>query len=192
MQILRAADHRRMPWKNGKGLTTEIAVGPEGAGLDDFAWRVSMADVTEDGPFSTFPGIDRTLSVLEGQGIELSVSGQEEARLDTGSAPFAFPADMHTSAKLIAGPITDLNVMTRRDAFRHTVARATLNEIGDLDFEAEITLLLCHRGSLNLVAGGEKIELKPLDAVLVPRQTRVDIGGSLSAAFFAIAIDPIG
>lgn len=192
MQIRRATDHRRMPWKNGKGVTTEIAVGPEGAGLDDFAWRVSMADVTEDGPFSTFPGVDRTLSVLEGEGIELSVSGQEEVRLDTESAPFAFPADMHTGAKLIGGPITDLNVMTRRDAFRHRVTRATLNEIGDLDFEAETTLLLCHRGILNLVIGGEKIELRPFDALLVPCQTRVDIGGSLSAAFFAIAIDPIG
>lgn len=180
-----------MPWKNGKGTTTEVAVFPEGAGLEDFGWRVSIADVREDGPFSTFPGIDRTLSVLDGEGIELAVSGQEEIRLDGSSEPFAFPADIHTGARLVAGPITDLNVMTRRSDFRHRVKRATLNEVGDLDFEAEITLLLCQKGSLDLLASGEKIELNPLDAVLVPRQTRVDIGGSLSAVFFAISIDPI-
>lgn len=191
MKMLLASDHRRMPWKNGMGTTTEIAVFPPNAGLDDFGWRISMADVVEDGSFSIFPGVDRTLCVLEGEGIELAVSGQGEARLDRDSEPFAFPADTHTSAKLVAGPITDLNVMTRRDAFRHAVARATLNDVGDLDFEAELTLLLCHKGNLDLVVGGEKVELQPLDAVLVPRQTRVDIGGSLSAAFFAIAIDPM-
>jgi environmental stress-induced protein Ves len=191
MKIRRASDHRRMPWKNGKGTTTEIAVFPPNAGLDDFGWRISMADVVEDEAFSIFHDIDRTLCVLEGEGIELAVSGQGEARLDRDSEPFAFPADAHTSAKLVAGPITDLNVMTRRDAFRHSVIRATLNDVGDLHFEAEVTLFLCHKGNLDLVVGGEKVELQPLDAVLVPRQTRVDIGGSLSAAFFAVAIDPI-
>ena len=189
MKILRAADYRRMPWKNGKGETTEIAVFPRDAGLDDFAWRVSMADVVEDGPFSTFPDIDRTLSVLQGEGIELAVSGQEEVRLDRDSEPFAFPADTHTSARLIAGPITDLNVMTRRGAFRHTVRRGTIDDLGDLD--AEVTLLLCQEGELEMVVGGEAVELKALDAVLLPSRVRVDIGGSLSASIFIVAFDPI-
>ena len=61
MRILRAPDYRVMPWKNGGGTTTEVAVSPEGAGLDHFDWRISMARVEQDGPFSTFPGIDRTL-----------------------------------------------------------------------------------------------------------------------------------
>jgi len=61
MKILRSADHKRMPWKNGGGETVEIAISPQGAGLADFDWRVSMATVASDGPFSVFPGIDRTL-----------------------------------------------------------------------------------------------------------------------------------
>ena len=68
MRILRAESYRRMPWKNGGGETTEIAVSPEGAGLDDFDWRVSMARVESSGPFSLFAGIDRTLAILEGEG----------------------------------------------------------------------------------------------------------------------------
>ena len=68
MQVLRAENYRRMPWKNGGGETTEIAVFPAGAGLDDFDWRVSMARVESSGPFSVFPGIDRTLAILEGEG----------------------------------------------------------------------------------------------------------------------------
>jgi uncharacterized protein len=75
MEVRRHQDYRRMPWKNGGGETAEIAVFPEGATLDDFDWRISMATVSADGPFSLFPGVDRTLSVLEGDGpiIDLNV-----------------------------------------------------------------------------------------------------------------------
>ncbi len=69
MRILRAADHKRMPWKNGGGETVEIAVAPQDAALGDFDWRISMATVAADGPFSIFPGIDRTLSILSGSGM---------------------------------------------------------------------------------------------------------------------------
>ena len=62
-KLLRNSDHRRMPWKNGGGETVEVIVHPEGASLSDFGWRVSMATVASDGPFSVFPGIDRTLAV---------------------------------------------------------------------------------------------------------------------------------
>ena len=81
MRLLRASDHRRMPWKNGGGMTVEIAVSPEGAGIEDFDWRVSMAFVEQDGPFSIFPGIDRTLAVLSGDGIVLHIAGQDDVTL---------------------------------------------------------------------------------------------------------------
>ena len=64
MKILRPADYRSMPWKNGAGTTIEIAVFPEQAGLDDFVWRVSRAQVVADGGFSHFAGIDRSLALL--------------------------------------------------------------------------------------------------------------------------------
>ena len=67
MKIIRARDCRTTPWKNGGGSTTEIAVEPSGASLDTFAWRISVARVAADGPFSEFPGIDRTLAVLAQQ-----------------------------------------------------------------------------------------------------------------------------
>ncbi len=79
LTILKAENHRRMPWKNGGGVTVEIAIHPQGASVDDFDWRVSMATVASDGPFSVFPGIDRTLSVLEGDGILLDVEGRKRS-----------------------------------------------------------------------------------------------------------------
>lgn len=166
MRILRAADYRVMPWKNGGGTTTEIAVSPDGAGLDDFDWRVSMARVGGSGPFSSFAGIDRTLSVLEGEGIVLDVAGQPAARLTASSAPFSFPADLPTSAALIAGPITDLNVMSRRGRMQHKVKRLAISQPVDIAAQAGTTLILCHKGEAVFLGAGS-IRLGPLDTLLV-------------------------
>ena len=113
-KIIRAADCRRMKWKNGGGETAEIAVFPEGAALDDFDWRVSMARVETDGPFSAFPGVDRTLAILEGEGLVLRVANQNPVELTGRSEPLSFPADAPTTARLIAGPITDCEGHGRR------------------------------------------------------------------------------
>ena len=120
-RLIPLAACRRMPWKNGGGETTEVAAFPEGAGLDAFDWRVSMARVAGDGPFSVFPGIDRTLAVLDGGGLRLSIQGRAPEDLTPGSPPLAFPADVPTSATLLDGPVTDLNVMTRRATTRHAL-----------------------------------------------------------------------
>lgn len=126
IEILRAKTHRHMPWKNGGGVTVEIAIHPAGATVDDFDWRISTATVAQDGAFSVFPGIDRTLSVLEGNGIILSVDGTE-TRLTQISAPYGFAADAATNARLIDGAIIDLNIMTRRGLYAHAVKRIVLD-----------------------------------------------------------------
>lgn len=152
MQILRADAYRSMPWKNGGGVTTEIAVFPPGAGLDDFVWRISMARVESSGPFSLFPGIDRSLAILEGEGIFLNVEGQIPIGLTDRSEPLPFPADVPTSAALIGGPITDLNVMTRRGRVNHSVERLTID--APLDVEAQApTLVFCRDGSIEIDTG---------------------------------------
>ena len=117
-RVIRNEDLVRVPWKNGGGTTAEVAAFPEGSGFDTFGWRISMADVASDGPFSVFPGIDRTLIVVEGYGIELDVEGIAY-RLDEASPKLSFSGDDITTGRLLAGPIRDLNVMTRRGQFRH-------------------------------------------------------------------------
>ncbi len=148
--LLRHDCHRRMPWKNGGGETVEIAVSPEGAGLADFDWRVSMATVATDGPFSVFPGIDRTLSILDGEGMTLFIEGRAPERLTQPSEPLSFPADAPTSATLIDGTITDLNVMTRRGRFTHLVRRFAIDGNGEVAFESGTILVLCHRGNAEI------------------------------------------
>ncbi len=166
MRILRAADHRRMPWKNGKGETVEIAVFPEGATVDTFDWRISMAPVVSDGLFSIFEDIDRTLSILTGEGMMLSVEGLAPTLLGSNSAPFSFRGDAKTNAVLQAGPITDLNVMTRRGHFSHRVTRFA--QAGEIRFAADTALVIVVvTGHANVA----EIELNSLDAMILEKGT---------------------
>lgn len=163
MCILKAARYRTMPWKNGGGSTTEVAVSPEGAGLDTFDWRISMAVVAADGPFSAFPDIDRTLSILDGAGLVLHGLG-DPVRLLPGTAPFAFPADAAVSAALLAGPITDLNVMTRRGRFHDRTSRLAAGTMA-IAPETATAFLLADAPCTVAVDGCEPIRLDPRDAM---------------------------
>ncbi|MEI4470966.1 HutD/Ves family protein [Frigidibacter sp. MR17.24] len=123
MRHLPADGYAEQPWVNGGGVTREIARAASPEPAAPFDWRLSMAPVMATGPFSTFPGIDRTLTVIEGAGLVLAI-GTDEAEVLLPGRPFAFPGDVPTHAALIEGPITDLNVMTRRGAFAHSVTPA--------------------------------------------------------------------
>jgi len=115
MRVLRAADRIATPWKNGGGVTREVAAWPPGADLDGFEWRISLAEIAADGPFSTFPGVDRVLTVIQGEGLLLTVDDRMLA-LDAASPPLDFPGEARVAARLTDGPISDLNVMVRRGA----------------------------------------------------------------------------
>lgn len=173
-RLLRNSDHRRMPWKNGGGETVEVIVHPEGAGLSDFGWRVSMATVTNDGPFSVFPGVDRTLAVLSGDGMELSIEGLGDRLLTPACPPLAFPADAPTTARLAGGPITDLNVMTRRGAFRHRLTHHVTH--GGLTLpEAAGQRLFLPLAPLGVSTPDGLVGLQPLDALVLDGELAVEI-----------------
>ena len=115
---LRWSQYRSMPWKNGGGVTREVASGAVQAPLasveitDGFDWRVSVADVDAGGSFSTFPGIDRVITPVEGEGMVLAVDGT--AHPVGPLSPFAFSSDAATDCWLEAGAVRNMNVMTRR------------------------------------------------------------------------------
>ena len=111
-----------MPWKNGGGSTTELWVDPPGVDLRAFDRRLSIAEVRQSGPFSAFPGIDRTLTLLTGSGMVLDFGKDGEVRLDRPWDPVVFPGEWPAEGRLIGEPCRDFNVMTRRGRWRHTVA----------------------------------------------------------------------
>lgn len=117
--LLRHDDLPVAPWRNGGGLTREVASGRFDGGRDGtaddtapFDWRISIADVSAAGPFSAFPGLDRVITLVEGQLMVLVVDGREE-RLRLYE-PFAFPGEAATTCALPRGGTRDLNLMTRR------------------------------------------------------------------------------
>jgi len=168
MQILRAANYKVMPWKNGMGATTEIAISPDCATVDDFDWRVSMAQVSFDGAFSSFPGIDRTLLILEGEGITLNVS--ERTFCFDRQSVHSFPGDQPTSAILTNGPIVDLNVMSRRGIVRHAVQRIKI--LSPQVFSASpCRLLFVERGTLTARSDATTETLAERDTLLIDAHT---------------------
>ncbi|MBA8889209.1 hypothetical protein FHW12_003452 [Dokdonella fugitiva] len=109
--------YRRTRWKNDGGWTTEIARSDE----DDFRWRISIAEIESDGPFSSFPGIERDLLLLEGNGIELDIDDATTRRLVQRFERVHFAGEAKVDCRLVAGPTRDFNVMARRDAVRADV-----------------------------------------------------------------------
>ncbi|TCQ81103.1 hypothetical protein EDF68_102392 [Ochrobactrum sp. BH3] len=173
-KVLKAQDHRRMPWKNGGGVTVEIAIHPINASVDNFNWRISTATVANDGPFSVFPGIDRTLSVLEGNGIVLDVEGAETT-LTRETAPFAFAADASSGARLIDGPITDLNVMTRRLSFAHQVERIVTDDSARLEVEIGTVLVFCAEGNFELKSDSRIAHLGQHDCLILSGEAQFSV-----------------
>lgn len=166
LRLVPSAEQMRMAWKNGGGFTTEVAARPAGASLDTFDWRVSTAQVAADGPFSLFPGIDRTLLILEGAGLLLTIDDASPVHVTDQSAPFAFAADKPTHASLIDGPIVDLNVMSRRRAWRHTVERLGLQTRRLTASGATDWLVYCRTGSVCVSVDGDTAALNQHDAVV--------------------------
>jgi uncharacterized protein len=116
VQHLRAADVRRVPWKNGRGFTDELALWPPAASFEkgDFDWRISKAAVEEDGPFSNFPGFERVLVVTTGAGLVLDHGAHAPRRKLEILVPYRFSGDWPTRAELLNGRVDDFNVLCRR------------------------------------------------------------------------------
>jgi environmental stress-induced protein Ves len=153
--LIRGAELVAVPWKNGGGLTREVAAFPADAELDTFVWRVSVADVAQAGPFSRFAGIDRTLVLLSGAGMLL-----DEAQSDHTVKTHAltrpldiarFSGEAAIDARLVDGATRDFNLMVRRDSAQGEleVWRAAQHETQhERTLSADVVLLYCANGPL--------------------------------------------
>jgi len=196
--LRRGADLVASPWKNGGGVTHEIAVAPaaaEGVSLDAFAWRVSVADVAQPGPFSRFDGVDRTLVLLEGAGMVLDEAGPgATTHTHTLAKPLdiaRFAGETSIDARLVDGPTRDFNLMVRRDAARGTldVWRAPMVR----DIAARTVLLYCAQGAFDvrLDHGETAISLGAGDTLRIDatQMQSVNVQTQGEGALLAVALD---
>jgi hypothetical protein len=177
IQIIRASDYREQPWKNGGGLTREIAVALSGNRVQ---WRLSLATIERDGPFSEFRGYDRTIVALDGGTVELNVEGQP-VTLDRNE-PYEFPGEAKVTYRVLGDAAHDLNVMTLRDDFVHdceivtSVQRFVLDEdeivfVCAIEGTAAVLGTMCERGDTLCLQVEDTVEVATDGCAAVVRIT---------------------
>ena len=116
------------PWANGGGTSRDLALGaaPAAAPASSFDWRLSLADIDRDGPFSALPGVDRVFAPVEG-GVTLAFDGSGARRVDDGGEPLAFDGGLAPHAWLVDGrPARALNLMCSRGRRAGAMRRVAL------------------------------------------------------------------
>lgn len=188
MQIIQREDYTRMPWKNGKGLTEEIMAFPVGSTMETFDWRLSIAHVGADGPFSVFPGVDRSIVLLDGEGLRLDLPDASQQTLAPYGDPFAFPGEWVISSTNIGGPTTDLNIMTRRGRYQHHMRRE--RGVEPILLEATAQTLLVFKSAASIDTSQGPIAIHPLSTVVLEKGEQITITSDDPLHLLIIQLDP--
>lgn len=122
-RVIRATECPKTPWKNGGGSTKELMLWPADAGLDNFDWRISVADVEAEGPFSVFTGVQRHITLLKGDAMLLNNNITGQSHLLTPLKPYEFSGEDDITAYLPHGATQDFNVMVRRSSGLHATVQ---------------------------------------------------------------------
>jgi environmental stress-induced protein Ves len=172
--LLPQSQQRLMRWKNGGGVTCEILRYPHDSSLESFDWRISVATVQQGGAFSLFPGIDRSLAMLAGNGVALDIAGMQH-QLRPGDSALQFDGALAVQASLLDGAVVDFNVMTRRACYTHTLEQLTLAEPTVLRLFSHAAVLYVIRGRCTLprdtaLQAGDAVWFEATETVLWSRR----------------------
>ncbi len=129
-----------LPWRNGLGSTVELLAETPNKN-EAFSWRLSIASVANDGPFSDFSGYDRTLLLLEGSGITLNKPNGVFKVLNSSLDYANFKGEDLIDATLHNGPIKDFNIMTLRSICTSSVTAINKTNESLLNINADKLLV---------------------------------------------------
>lgn len=158
MKVLGPKEYQRMPWKNGQGMTTEIARFPAD-GFGRFLWRVSIADVVSAGTFSAFTGYDRLIACIEGEGMTLTVDGGPPEAVAREAQPFFFSGDAAVTCDLIGGPTRDFNLIVDRTRMGGEMVRLRPGDTWAGGADDTIVLVYSLRGVVQVHTGQTETRL---------------------------------
>ena len=166
IRLLPARGRIARPWKNGGGVTHDVAVFPEGASDEDFLWRASIATIAAAGLFSTFPGVDRAFLLLSGE-LAITIGEDEERRVTPGSPALLFGGEAPVRAAPVRGLCTALNIMARHGPVaarldRWTAPRPTAAD-ALLIVGTEPAVITCGEAAFDLAAGDALLLDRPAD-----------------------------
>ncbi|PKM20499.1 MAG: hypothetical protein CVV11_03050 [Gammaproteobacteria bacterium HGW-Gammaproteobacteria-15] len=155
-------------WQNGGGITHQLCRQDDGQGL---LWRLSIAEVASDGPFSRFDNIDRIILLLTGEGFCLHGVGDNLQLLDTPLTPFAFAGETTIHCSLVNGAVRDFNLMTRRGAVQAQLQVLTIGSAVQTLPLSPQTLIYIASGSVNAVLGARHITLEAQHTLSLSNET---------------------
>lgn len=150
-RLLRADRYRRERWRNGAGWTHEVHAQPSPGG-EGWDWRLSIAEIDADAPFSAFPGVERELVLLEGNGLRLRFDDGGLVELRPPHERARFAGERPLRGELVDGPTRDFNLMWRRDAVQATLWHRPL--VGSMVLFAEPR----SHWALHVLAGEVRLE----------------------------------
>jgi uncharacterized protein len=177
--IVRSGDREPTPWRNGQGATREIARRLLGIRGPHFVWRLSVSDIEKDADFGEFAGVQRSATLVHGDGVDLEVAGTSHSL-----APFesvTFDGGLEAHARLTHGPVSILNVFTVANRMGAAVRVADLSDGRPLSIAGATVLVLLNGSASVYAADGASANLAPLDA-LVPRPRVRLVSGTGMAA----------
>jgi environmental stress-induced protein Ves len=180
VEIQRAVDRPPVPWKNGLGVQYEITC--DGSLPDNWTWRLSTADITQDVPFSVFPGVNREFCVADGNGVVLNINGVDH-RCESGSIT-KFRGDDVVFATLIDGPMRALNLMVRDGAAEKHLQLVSAG--GSIDM-SKTEAVIAVTGAVKLQQNGGEVVLEALDSQLALNSEKF-VGETLSEVVEGCAI----
>ena len=157
MIVQRASERAGVLWRNGLGVQYEIIC--DGSLPDDWTWRLSTADITQDVPFSVFPNVDREFCVADGNGVTLNINGVDH-RCEPGSDT-TFRGDDLVFATLIDGPVRALNLMMRDGS---TARPLQIARVGQHAVQCQVIVAIM--GSASVEVANQVVELGLLDAII--------------------------
>ncbi|MEP6648833.1 MAG: HutD family protein [Lapillicoccus sp.] len=177
--IVRSGDREPTPWKNGQGATREIARRLLGVRGPHFVWRLSVSDIEKDADFGAFPGVQRSATLIHGDGMALTIAGTEHEIAPF--KPITFDGEAEAQARLTHGPVSILNVFTVASRMSSAVRVADLSDGRPLSIAGATVLVLLNGQASVYAADGASANLAPLDA-LVPRPRVRLVSGTGMAA----------
>ena len=174
MIVQRAIERIGVPWRNGLGVQYEITC--DGSLPDDWTWRLSTADITQDVPFSSFPGVTRDFCVADGNGVVLNINGVDH-RCEPGSIT-KFRGDDVVAAALTDGSMRALNLMVRDGL---TARPLQIARVGQRVVRSQVIVAIM--GSVSVEVANQVVELGLLDAIIDPEGMDVVVHIGEVAAF---------
>jgi environmental stress-induced protein Ves len=183
---LPATGYVAMPWKNGTGSTDEICLLPVGASRDAFALRVSRATIATAGVFSAFPGVERTITLIEGEGLTLAFDDRnvelaigQPYRFDSGLTPVGMPK---------GGPVRVVNVMAAREIWQVAPASVLTEGMALLPEQQGLTIVFALRGTSSLSGSQDTATLGEGDCALLDAPARFT--PEAGAAILVVSLHP--